>query len=370
MMPDAQRPFDERATQDLHFDPANPRLAEFKVSAKTPEDEILKILWDTMDVAELVQSIASSGFFQHEPLMIVRENGRDVVVEGNRRLAAVKILTRPELASQNRWNIPTITESARKKLEKLPVISIERDKQWRFLGFKHVNGPAKWSSYAKATYIAEVHRDYKIPLADIAQQIGDRHNTVQRLYRGLMVLDQAEKLKVFDRDDSYNKKLAFSHLYTGLDYEGIAGFLKIKTKDEETDTPVPASNKKQLGEVLLWMYGSDKLKRPPVVQTQNPHLRYLDAALKSNEAVTALRDGADIMTAYELSRPSNEIFEEALVRAKRELQRAQGSISGGYTGSKDLLRLAGTVVELAEDVYDTMERKQPGLKRKRLTEEQ
>jgi hypothetical protein len=34
-----------------------------------------------------------------------------------------------------------------------------------------------------------------------------------------------------------------------------------------------------------------------------------------------------------------------------------------------LLRIAGTVVDLATDVYESMERKRPNVKRKRLTEE-
>lgn len=359
----------ERKIKDLHFDRANPRLAEYGITPKTPEDEILTTLWQIMDVAELVQSIAASGFFKHEPLMVVRENNQDVVVEGNRRLAAVKVLLNYDLAKKNNWDVPRISHAAAEQLKSLPVIVSTRKEMWRFLGFKHVNGPAKWSSFAKATYIAEVHRGYKVPLADIAEQIGDRHHTVQRLYRGLMVLDQAEKLKVFNREDRYNTKFAFSHLYTGLDYEGIADYLKIKDKDEETDKPIPVSHKKQLGEVLRWMYGSKRQKRPPVIQSQNPHLRYLDAALKSTEAVAALRDGADILAAYELSRAPEVVFEEALLRAKRELQRAQASLTGGYKGSEDLLRIAGTVVELAHDVYDNMERKRPGSQRKRLTEE-
>ncbi len=359
----------ERKTEDLHFDHENPRLAEFGISNSTPEPEILSILWDTMDVAELAQSMAASGFFPHEPLMIVHEHGKDVVVEGNRRLAALKVLTHPEIAKENGWEIPKITDPARQKLTRVPVIVIDRQKLWRFFGFKHVNGPAKWSSFAKATYIAEVHRDYGVPLADIAEQIGDRHKTVQRLFRGLMVLNQAEKMSVFDREDRYNTKFAFSHLYTGLDYDGIAAFLKIKEKDEETDKPIPVSHRKQLGEVLSWMYGSKKQNQPPVIQSQNPHLRYLDAALKSTEAVAALRDGKDILAAYELSRAPDVVFEEALLRAKRVLQRAQASLTGGYTGSEDLLRIAGTVVELAEDVYASMERKRPGAKPKRQTEE-
>lgn len=252
-----------RKTSDLHFDRANPRLAEYGITAKTKEDEILTILWQVMDVRELVQSIAASGFFAHEPLMIVRENNQDVVIEGNRRLAAVKVLLHHDLVAENNWDVPDLPAKAKNLLKELPVIVSTRKDTWRYLGFKHVNGPAKWSSFAKAMYIAEVHRTFKVSLADIAEQIGDRHNTVQRLYRGLMVIEQAEKLNVFDRENRYNTKFAFSHLYTGLDYDGITDFLKIKPEDEETDQPVPKAQKKQLGEVLLWMYGSKKDNTPP-----------------------------------------------------------------------------------------------------------
>jgi hypothetical protein len=356
-----------RKAKDLHFDRANPRLAEYGITAKTHEDEILMILWQVMDVRELVQSIAASGFFAHEPLMIVREKNEDVVIEGNRRLAAVKVLLHHDLAAKNNLDVPHLPPKALDQLKELPVIVSTRKDTWRYLGFKHVNGPAKWSSFAKAMYIAEVHRTFNVPLSDIANQIGDRHNTVQRLYRGLMVIEQAEKLKVFNREDRYNTKFAFSHLYTGLDYDGITNFLKIKPEDEETNEPVPLSRKKQLGELLLWLYGNKT--KPPVVESQNPHLRQLNDALKSTEAIGALRAGTDIDTAFQLSRPPDVVFEEALLAAKRELSKSQASITAGYTGSEELLRVAGTVVKMAEDLYVAMELKHAPKKRERLTEE-
>jgi hypothetical protein len=161
--------------KNLHFDHKNPRLAEYGIEEKTPEPEILKILWDAMDVQELVQSIAASGFFPHEALIVTKEHGKNIVIEGNRRLAAVKVLLHDRVARDNNWEVPTLTPVARSQLEELPAIVSDRKDSWRYLGFKHVNGPAKWSSYAKAAYIAEVHRLYKVPLSDIADQIGDRH---------------------------------------------------------------------------------------------------------------------------------------------------------------------------------------------------
>lgn len=344
-------------TDTLHFDHANPRLAEYGIDDRLGDDEILDILWEAMDVQELVQSISASGFFEHEAIIVATEAGRDLVIEGNRRLAAVKVLRNPELAEKKGWQVPKLTAAERKKLDALPAIRASRKDSWRYLGFKHVNGPAKWGSYAKAVYIADVHRKYKVPLADIANQIGDRHRTVQRLFRGLMVLEQAERAKVFDRDDRFNKHLSFSHLYTGLDYDGIASFLGVAAKEDESVNPVPKNNIKALGELCVWIYGSRKEKLEPVVRSQNPDLRQLNAVVANREAVEALRSGAQLGKAFEISRSPLEVFESALLAAKRELTTARAYLTTGYDNSDALFRISATIADMADDIYNELERK-------------
>lgn len=352
----------------LQFDRKNPRMAEFGISPRDKDNDIISILWEAMDVRELVLSIAASGFFLHETLIVALEDQKHVVIEGNRRLAAVRLLLHPELR-QKEWNIPDISKEVKSTLQELPVTISDRHGAWRFLGFKHVNGPAKWTSYAKARYIADVHRDYDISLSEIARQIGDTHGTVQRLYRGLMVIRQAEREGVYSREDRFRKRLAFSHLYTGLDYDGIRDFLSLHPETEETDTPVPTENKKQLGELCVWLYGSKKEKIPPVVQSQNPHLRQLNEVLKNPEAVASLRDGANIDEAFEISRPPTAIFEESLLRAKRELTRAKANLATGYNRSEGLLRTAGSIATIADSIYEEMDRMRDPKKKVRLTEE-
>jgi len=359
----------QEEVKNLHFDHDNPRLSEYGITAETTEDEILDILWDAMDVRELVQSIAASGFFPHEALIVTEENGKKIVIEGNRRLAAVKTLLAEDQDGGRGWAIPTLSQKAKTALENLPVIISSREEAWRFLGFKHVNGPAKWSSYAKAAYIAKVHKTFKIPLANIANQIGDRHNTVQRLYRGFMVLEQAERERIYSKDNIYRKRLAFSHLYTGLEYDGISEFVSISPKEVETDNPVPPKKIKELGELLVWLYGDKKENRPPVIETQNPDLRRLNAVVANREARAALRAGEDLSKAYEISRPATSVFEEALLAAKRELTTARAALSVGYDNSMELLKIAGSIANIAEDMYNEMERKAiPQQKKSRITE--
>lgn len=340
---------------ELGFDRKNPRLAEFNIGPN--DSDMIKFLWEAMDVRELMLSIAASGYFSHEPVIVADEGGKNVVIEGNRRLAAVRLLLDPALCKGLTGNIPTATEEVCQSIGRIPCLMSSRQAAWRVLGFKHVNGPAKWSSYAKSKYVANVHRNYGVSLDEIAGQIGDTHNTVRRLYRGLMVIEQAERVGAYDCDDRWHSQLFFSHLYTGLQHRGIREFLSLNTaKDEEYD-PVPEKKHGQLRELLVWLYGSKRDELPPIIRSQNPDLGHLGAVLAHTEALARLRHGAELSIAFETSRPSSNVFADALVEAKQNLEKARGMLSTGYAGSQELLGIAANMADLAYDLHEEMHRK-------------
>ena len=347
----------------LILDRKNPRLSEFGINKRSTRKEILEILWDEMAVNELMYSIISNGFWDYEPLTVLETSdpGKYIVLEGNRRLAAVLLIHDQDLIDRH---IPKhITDQIAadqellEKILEIPTIRVkERKEAWRFIGFKHVNGPAKWGSFAKAKYIANIHNAYGIPLDDIAFQIGDTNKTVQKLYQGLMVLEQADRNKVYSFDDIQARRIYFSHLYTGLQREGIRSYLNIKGAEEESKSPIPENRNKELGRLLEWLYGSKKNDTQPVIRSQNPDLKYLDEVLQSREATVALIQGKSLSYAYELSRPSDALFEENLLTAKSSLQRARAYLTTGYIGGRNLLRVAGSVADLAYDLYEEMEK--------------
>src|SRR5262245_19433256 len=187
---------------ELLLDPQNPRLRDVGLDENATQIEIITALWREMAVDEVALSIANNGFYAHEPLFAEKEHGKLYVVEGNRRLAAVKLLRDAKLRAEvGATGLPELSAAAIKKLETLPVILCARADIWAFLGFKHINGPQAWDSYPKAHYVAWVHNTLHVSLADLARKIGDKHSTVARHYDALMVLEQAEQAGVFDRDD-------------------------------------------------------------------------------------------------------------------------------------------------------------------------
>lgn len=85
------------AVNALHLDAKNPRLGR-ETFSRAPR-EIIQYLFDHDKAAEVALSIATRGYFPNEPLLAVKESNRLVVVEGNRRLAALKALKEPGLLS-------------------------------------------------------------------------------------------------------------------------------------------------------------------------------------------------------------------------------------------------------------------------------
>ena len=157
---------------NLLFDSKNPRLVELVEDGPPSQERLAVILWENMAIDELVMSIYASGYFPYEPLLAIDEEGEGIVIEGNRRLAALKLLLDPVLSKKvGATGIPKLSSTQIKELREVPVVWTTRSDAWNYIGFKHVNGPVKWDSYAKAKYIAEVHNNFGISLTEIASQM-------------------------------------------------------------------------------------------------------------------------------------------------------------------------------------------------------
>lgn len=339
---------------DLHFDIKNPRLVEF--SQLKTEDEILQALWDNMAVNEIVMSILANGFFENEVLYATIEEGKYVVVEGNRRLAAVKLILDPGKCKGMSKYAGRITDGLREKLNAgLPVVLLKkREDAWRYIGFKHVNGPVKWDSYAKAEYISQVHNEYSVSLEDIAEQIGDSQKTTIKLYQGLMVLRQADRDTEFKIADVFYGRVYFSHVYTAIAYEGVQKYLDLNVS-LETDSPVPKDKLPQLEEVMYWILGSRKNNIRPVIRSQNPDIRNLSKILMNSDAVQALRISNDIDIALDASQEGGDVFYQSLVEAQMNIQKALSKISF-YKGEENLLETAMNVADSADNLFEFMKK--------------
>lgn len=108
-------------TDDLRLDIKNVRLDE--LPDVVPEADIINDLFKNEKAFELVEGITKVGFLTHElPIVVVRE-GEFVVVEGNRRVAALKAIQNPFLAPDFQTRITRLAQKLPDR-DSLQVISV------------------------------------------------------------------------------------------------------------------------------------------------------------------------------------------------------------------------------------------------------
>jgi hypothetical protein len=92
---------------DIALDRDNPRI---NVEPSDKESDIIRKLIKYEDVQDLARKIAKTGLLPGERIITVHENGQWVVLEGNRRICACKLLLSPNLVPvEYRKTFPTIS---------------------------------------------------------------------------------------------------------------------------------------------------------------------------------------------------------------------------------------------------------------------
>ena len=356
----------------LRLDRLNPRL--IGEGDKASDEAIVARLYRAAELDELLQSITANGYMDIEPLVVMSdpdsESGELTVLEGNRRLAALRLLREPELvhsifASEGlRISIPPITDPLRATLDEVSVYPVaSREHARSFIGFKHINGPAKWDAYAKARFAAEWYRSGhpdRIDLAAIARAIGDKHDTIKRMVSAVYVLDQAKNEGLFDIEDRSMKRLNFSHLYTALSrsqYMEYLGLGAAWARHDPEPNQVPRDRLEELGKVLVWIYGSKKDGVRPVIQSQNPDIKRLGEVLAHAEGRHQLETTHDLDEAHARTEPVDRQFTASLIRARDNLLAAAGSLRAYDGRDQSLLDIAEDVKETAEVVHARMLKK-------------
>lgn len=345
----------------LRFGTDNPRLtAQYGVKAGASDIDIIMALKKAADLDELLLSIASNGYINIEPMVVVGKKPPYKVLEGNRRLAAIRLLQDSSLAKKCRIAIPETSVEMDAELNEVLVYRVEAESEARpFIGFKHINGPHKWDSLAKAKYAAEWYREGG-SVNEISRYIGDSFGTVKKMLHGWIVLEQAEKNGLFSIEDRYpTRQFAFSHLYVALTRKQVREYLALDpsfSRAEIVDDPVSHEKLPELQKLLNWLYGSAKDKIKPVVSSQNPDVKNLAEVLVDPKAMAMLERTGDLSKAHAELTPAEQIFEKALYKAESFAKQTLANVYS-YKGGKSLYETAIDLRNITRELAINMKMK-------------
>lgn len=323
----------------LELDTKNPRLPEG--AERTPE-AMLNHIALTTSIEDLMNAIAENGFFPGEPLIAVKEGDKYTVVEGNRRLTAVKLIHNPYECDRPSSRMIEIAESAKDKLgtlEKLPVIVRDtRAEILPYLGFRHITGVKQWEPLSKARYIEQLFglTSPNSPTNDryhqVARAIGSRKDHIKRNLDALAVYKVMESNNFYDIDGLDEESIKFSILSTALADEKIGLFVGVSEKDEYGDITSNDViihphhiNRENTRELTVWLYKKDDSGKTKVGESRN--LRLLSSVIDNPKALTSFRNGADLKVAYQLTEDLKQDFMTLLYKAESALIEAAGIVA-------------------------------------------
>lgn len=340
----------------LRFDPENPRLPESVAGAN--RREVIHWMLQDASLTDLMRSIATQGFFVGEPLLVYPSPGEDeyIVVEGNRRLAAVLLLNKPELAPTRKRSVANIADEASHTPTELPVVVFdERAEILDYLGYRHVTGVKAWEPIAKARYIASMwdrlHSDFPdepTRLRRIANLIGSRSDYVARTLTGLEVYRSLVRSGFIGRRVSHDD-VDFSLLIVALGRPSIVTWLGLESGQDYT---LAGMDESRLALLAQWLYERDDEGQTVLGESRN--ITKLASVVEDEDAVqTLLRNGSLDRAARQTSYASEDLLSH-LYQARGALQSALEVLGDVTAFDAEDLSLLKEIARVNKRLYDAL----------------
>ena len=351
---------------DLLLDAANPRFG--LQEAGSGQAELLDHIVQKFGVDDVLSSLSVNGYFEAEPIVCRRRRNlpKLVVVEGNRRLAACLILTQDQRAANQtgrrierhceRW-----TEHGRPPVDPIPAIVFGPDEDQAtiltYLGVRHIASARPWDSYAKAAWVANVVENNELTIAEVAEVIGDRSRTVNRMLEGYYLVEQLTKSGHFDPESSLRKgrgsvtAYPFSWVYTILGYAAVREFLQLGDEDAHK-SPIKRKRLEDAGLVMRSMFGDRSTARNGAI-TDSRQLGALASTLAVRDKVRLLEQGKSLDEIETLTQPIEKRLSDGMAIIRGELNNLIARLPEQEIGAEvadDLLPAATRNRRLAADL--------------------
>jgi len=226
----------------LDFDPTNPRFGGL-MDGKSQEHIQQELMKEPYYAFELVDSFLKNGFIDYEPLVVKQIGNRYLVIEGNRRLAAIREI----LGHQDRYvgriedlkTIPALVFPERPDEEHKSEMRI-------YLGVRHLIGFREWPPLSKARFLDRLSQD-EGGLDRVMKELRITKTQVRRFLVPYRLLTSA-RIAIPKGED-------FWVLGEALSRSGIKNFLQLEV---DGSLNVVNYSKKRLGLLLDCIYGPRK----------------------------------------------------------------------------------------------------------------
>lgn len=343
------------AIGNLLLDPNNYRfldqedyqvVSEKRYHETTVQDKAYRFLKGRRyeDLQALKESIMTNGYVPLEVLIIRPYGNKDglfVVIEGNRRVAAMRWILEDERSGVE------IREDLIESFNDLPVVIIDVDDPENkdavpvLMGIRHVSGIRPWGAYQQAKLIAQLVEDFGLSLQEAAERLAMSAQDVNRRRRAYKALEQMQK------DESF-QQLADPELY--YKFHEAVNISEAKNWLGWSETDLMFSNEEartQFYELITPRYDEESGRSITAKLQTREDVRNLRHILRDDNAKAALLDP---------SRTLNEALALAIATESggwvSQVRNAINAVEGLKV--KDIKSISGEEMQLLEKLRDLL----------------
>jgi hypothetical protein len=335
----------------LELDPENPRIPLALRDAS--QESLLVFIEAHYEPIVIARSLARHGFFTSEPLITIpgRRRGKLTVVEGNRRLTALKLLAESNtraLVDSAEWE--TLSADFQMPARGIPVVKAEnREQVAPIIGYRHIAGIQEWDPFPKARFITRFVDDDKLSFAQVAELVGESEADIRRFYRNFGVVEQARTRWGIDTSRVEADFGVFDRALTG----GIREYIEAPVPSSITERywPLPESSQERVRELFSWIFGDEAHES---VITDSRSLTLLGRVLREEDGRRVLMRTRDLSSAAEAASGTRVRLLNRLGQAVAGLKGAKQDLAA-YKSAEEVRALVSQCQELLDELKNMLD---------------
>jgi hypothetical protein len=269
----------------IYLDPNNPRFVT-KDSIPVPDGEITgeatqesarKTLVAEFGVNKLRQSMEVNGYLPIDRV-IVREfaPGMFVVLEGNRRICAAKLVSN---YSNEGEEISEEVKSTFNSIPCLQYVGTVSDASWIFQGLRHITGISDWSAFNKAKLlVSQMEEEEGLTLTDVGKRFGLTAYGAGQWARGYYAFKQATEASDYVEEVDERSYPYFQELFS-------RSSALVREWLEWNESASRFENELNFNEFISWLYPRDPDKAADDEETNESFGEWEKRPLKTRDDI-------------------------------------------------------------------------------------
>ena len=266
----------------LSFDTNNPRFWFTEPKPRTQEE--IAAAFRQHDPEHMMNDIAYGLHNAPSSMLVCREEEKVVVVDGNKRLLAIRLMTEPEFAQRmsDRYptkDIPKISDELALHIRNVPVDEFDTWEQAHlFSAYRQSNDRHSWDRITKAN-------DYR-RLAEL----GNSHETIAKWYwlRPEVIVRQINSLNIYEQlqeahPSHFKTKYQFAVVSEAMTMPNIRAHLELREPEDYTsrERPLNQGALERSAQLLDFILGHQpdtqtSYRRPAIQMTNRESMKDLD----------------------------------------------------------------------------------------------